>query len=392
MAIGIYATLAFMLLRIRQGSEGISAIQDGGAVQVVDPLSGSVLSRSRPLAVRAMLLEADLLRAELQVDGVTVDTQDRAGRPLVPQQVDLLWNEPEEGTHRLAVRAYGTEGRLETSSVVMVTLVPTGTLVFASNRDGAYALYAMRTDGRDLTRLSSGPGDARQPILRGDGTMAFVAESASGQAVIHHVALDKDDDGKDLFPGRDPAWSSDGSRLAYASSVEGLSQVFVTDPANGNPLPLTSEAVYAGQPTWSPDGTHLAYVAEREDNLDIWIADLGMDEEPRRVTDDPATDWAPAWSPDGTWLAFVSNRGGSHQIYVMRVDGSDVQPLTDFPQGAESPTWSSAGYWLGFVAYTGEGTGVNAREIYIMRIDGGEIVRLTRNAHDDTEPDWSRMP
>jgi TolB protein len=135
----------------------------------------------------------------------------------------------------------------------------------------------------------------------------------------------------------------------------------------------------------------LAYVVEQEGNWDIWstAAEGG---EARRLTEDPAMDWAPSWSPDGSELAFVSNRGGSHQIYIMQTDGTKVRVLSDLAAGAESPTWSPDGFWLAFVAYTGEGVGINAREIYLVRSDGQNQVRLTHNAHDDTEVHWQWSP
>jgi TolB protein len=99
-------------------------------------------------------------------------------------------------------------------------------------------------------------------------------------------------------------------------------------------------------------------------------------------------DWAPAWSPDGRRLAFVSQRGGSHQIYVMRPDGSELRQYTDEPQGAESPAWSPSSLWLVYVAYTGHGNGVDAREIHLMRADGQHQTRLTYNSYDDAQPSW----
>jgi TolB protein len=263
-------------------------------------------------------------------------------------------------------------------------------LLFSSNRDGAYAVYSMQTDGSDLARLTPGPGDARQPASRAGQGLAFVVEMGIGQTMIRQMHSGGEAV-SDLWAGRDPAWSPGDGRLAYAASLEGASQVFVTVPAQDTPARLTSEETYAGQPTWSPDGAYLAYVAEREGNWDVWL--VGVDGgEPRRLTDDPAMDWAPAWSPDGSHLAFVSNRGGSYQIHIMRTDGTDVQPLTDLAQGAESPAWSPDGFWLAFVAYTGYGAGVDSRELYLMRANGQDQVRLTHNAFDDTDPDWTMWP
>jgi TolB protein len=390
MTVGIYLMLGLVLKRLhggRQAAVTSAPTQSVGAVQVLEPLDGSLLQKSASLPVRAAIVEPGFVRAELQVDGLGVSAQANLDPQAVPWTVEWAWEEVGEGGHVLTVQARGLESRLETSEPVVVTVVPAGKLVFSSNRDGAYALYAMQTDGRMPTRLTTGPGDARQPALRKGGVLAYVAESETAQAMIRQVDAEGSNKRQDLVVGRDPAWAPDGAQLSYAASSEGVSQVFTLEANRGTPFPVTAEEAYAGQPAWSPDGTRLAYVAVREGNWDIWVAapDGG---EPRRLTDDQAMDWAPDWAPDGSRLAFVSDRGGIPQVYVMRADGTDVQPLTDLSRGAESPCWSPDGFWLAFVAYTGDGTGIKAREIYLMQADGSNQVRLTRNAFDDTEPDW----
>jgi len=412
LTIGIYSVLGLALTRLREARQAAAldpSARPSDAVQIVEPLGGAVLARSASLPVRAAVVKRGFLRAELQVDGVSVGVQVNPVPKTVPWAVEWAWEQAGEGGHILRVWAYGPEGKVEVSAPVAVTVVPSGRLVFASNREGAYAIYAMQTDGQGVTRLTVGPGDARQPAVRKDGTLAFVVETETGQAMIRQVG-GSGGPGQDLVAGRDPAWSPQsltapeggigGAPLAYAASQEGISQMFVTSVgAVGDRVAtqVTAEEVYAGQPAWSPQsltapgggtgGARLAYVAERDGNWDIWVTTLDGGE-PRRLTDDPAMDWAPAWSPDGSRLAFVSDRGGRNQIYLVRADGADVRPLTAFPQGAESPCWSPDGFWLAFVAYTGEGTGIRAREIYIMQADGRNQVRLTRNAFDDTEPDW----
>jgi dipeptidyl aminopeptidase/acylaminoacyl peptidase len=402
LTIGIYMILGLALVRLREARQAAAldpSAWPSDAVQIVEPLDGAILQTSASLPVHAAVAKRGFLRAELKVDGVSVGAQVNPAPRAVPWLSEWTWEQASEGAHSLALWAFGPKDKVEVSAPVGFTVVPSGTLLFASNREGAYAIYAMPTDGRDAARLTAGPGDARQPAVRQDGALAFVVETGTGQAMIRQV----DSGGgaeQDLVAGRDPAWSPTGARLAYAASQQGISQVFATAAgAVGDRVAaqVTAEEVYAGQPAWAPvpaddtGGARLAYVAEREGNWDIWVTTLAGGE-PRRLTDDPAMDWAPAWSPDGSRLAFVSDRGGRNQIYVMRADGADVRPLTAFPQGAESPCWSPDGFWLAFVAYSGEATGIRAREIYLMQADGRNQVRLTRNAFDDTEPDWAWGP
>jgi TolB protein len=363
---------------------GESTLADG-VVQFISPQHGTILMRSEPVPIRVLVTEPGFLQAELQVDGIDVGTQVNPNQA-TPWALEWVWDGVSDGSHTLAVELRGDGGEPLASEPVTVTVVPAGKLFFSSNRDGAQAVYTMTTDGRGVRRLTAGPGEARQPAGRRDGSLAFVAESEGGPEVIRWMSAGSDEV-LDLFSGRDPAWSPDGARLAFSAGVDGVSQVFVSDPSGGMPVQVTLEEVYAGQPAWSPDGIRLAYVAEREGNWDVWVVAL-EDREPLRVTTDPAMDWGPSWSPDGGRLAFVSDRMDGHQVYVMRTDGSDVQRLTGLAQGAESPTWAPDGHWLAFVAYTGTGAGVNGREIYLMRSNGEDQVRLTHNAFDDTHPDW----
>ena len=64
---------------------------------------------------------------------------------------------------------------------------------------------------------------------------------------------------------------------------------------------------------------------------------------PRRLTNNSASDEFPAWSADGRHIAFSSNRDGDHEIYVMEKDGRNPRRLTNNSASDEFPAWSADG-------------------------------------------------
>ncbi len=103
-------------------------------------------------------------------------------------------------------------------------------------------------------------------------------------------------------------------------------------------------------PAWSPDGTRVAFVTSREHDYDIYSMSAdGSDQ--RNLTRSYAYDSEPTWSPDGAKIAFISFRAEGAGIYVMNADGSDQKLLADdigYPSG---PTWSPDGARIAFQTY-----------------------------------------
>jgi TolB protein len=128
-------------------------------------------------------------------------------------------------------------------------------------------------------------------------------------------------------PIMSPAWSPDGSRLAYVSFENAQPSIWVQEVFTGRREKLTSFKGINGAPAWSPDGRFLALTLSKDGNPDIFIMDIAR-RSLRALTRHWAIDTEPAWAPDGRSVLFTSDRGGSPQIYQVSVSGGEPTRLT----------------------------------------------------------------
>jgi len=229
-----------------------------------------------------------------------------------------------------------------------------------------------------------------------------------------------------------PAWSPDGSKIAFHSPrAGGLPEIYVIDADGANLTRLTYNDAADGFPAWSPDGSRIAFASERDGNWEIYVmaadgsAQTNVSRSPGSTDTQPAwapdgsriafrstvfghddeilamapdgsgvtnlsrspgsNEAAPAWSPDGSQIAFESNRDGNREIYVMAADGSGQANLSRSPGGDEAPAWSPDGKNLAF-----ESDRDGNREVYLMRADGSGQANLSRSPlSDERHPSWA---
>ncbi len=101
--------------------------------------------------------------------------------------------------------------------------------------------------------------------------------------------------------------------------------------------------------------------------------------------------WYPTFSPDGTKIAFGNDADGDDEIYVINVDGTNLQQLTNNRSHDYGPDWSPDGTKIAFSRIrfgTRNGQFASNGEVYVMSPDGSNQTRLTRHGNDDFYPIW----
>jgi len=117
-------------------------------------------------------------------------------------------------------------------------------------------------------------------------------------------------------------------------------------------------------PAWSPNGTKIAFQSSRDGNPEIYVMNADGSNS-TRLTENRANDEFPVWSPDGSKIAFISNRDGQQDIYIMNADGSNVTRLTDNSIREISLSWSPDGTKIAFCGYPPDESEPN---IYVVNV------------------------
>jgi Tol biopolymer transport system component/DNA-binding winged helix-turn-helix (wHTH) protein len=160
------------------------------------------------------------------------------------------------------------------------------------------------------------------------------------------------------------------------------------DAGGGAPklVPLTNLAGKEDWPTFAPDGEQVAFAwsGEKYDNTDIYVTLVGA-LNVRRLTTDPAEDYAPSWSPDGRRIAFLRKHGTSARIHVISALGGPDAKVSDFPVSATVPaalnvphiTWSPDGRYV--VAGRDPRFASEAPAgVHLIPVEGGQPRAITR--------------
>ena len=272
--------------------------------------------------------------------------------------------------------AWSPDGR-----IAMISQVPDWT----SQGTTSPEIRVINADGSGQRRLTSDTGWVRNPAWSPDGRRIAFASGRDGRSGIYVINADGTEQ-RLLMPaaGAQLAWSPNGQKIAFTID----SEIYVMRADGSGQRRLTRNAVRDNDPVWSPDGRRIVF----ESNWQLWVMHADGSGK-RRLTRKGVHNFNPAWSPDGTRIAFergrkereVSNGAAGSWglgLYVMNADGSGEQRLT---QGGSQPSWSPDGRDIAFVSNRDGNS-----DIHVMNADGSGRRNLTRAAdRRDTQPLWS---
>ncbi|HSE62167.1 MAG TPA: protein kinase [Thermoanaerobaculia bacterium] len=195
-----------------------------------------------------------------------------------------------------------------------------------------------------------------------------------------------------------PAFSPDGTQLAYAAEEGGVRKIFVKRLSNGEERRLTTGRFDEIQPSWSSDGRAVLFVRSREPGTklepadvfgwysaaaDVWRIDVTSGKESRLVENA----FNPTESPDGSRIAVDASWAGPRRIWTLDPRGLNPQQVTtDLSEAVAHlrPRWSPDGRRI--VYQNQDSTKFDVR---VADVGSKNLVWVTNDVSRDVHPSWS---
>jgi TolB protein len=261
-------------------------------------------------------------------------------------------------------------------------------ITYVVKRGRRYELQVADADGFNAQSVLASQEPIMSPAWSPDGSrLAYVSFDQKKPVVVVQNLAQGTTRVVANFRGNNsaPAWSPDGRHLAVALSKDGLTQIYRIPANGGDPERLTESGGIDTQPSYSPDGQNIAFTSDRGGSPQIYRMPAAGGAA-QRVTFDGTYNVGPRYSPDGKALAFVQRDGGRYRIASLELATGQVQVLTEGNLD-DSPSFAPNGKMVLYEAQVG-GRG----QLAAVSGDGRVRQRLTSAAGDVQDPAWGPMP
>jgi TolB protein len=229
-----------------------------------------------------------------------------------------------------------------------------GSFFFVSYKTGQPKIYYQSLADKVPNRLTYLKGNQLMPaISRQRDKIAFISDvTGNPDLFIQPFSPETGPTGKPyqifsthLATQGTPTFSPDGSRIAFVSNKDGAARIYLMDvPPPGKSLKnikatlVTKCNKESTAPAWSPDGTKIAFCAVTQGVRQIWIYDFVKREE-RQLTQGPGNKENPSWAPNSLHLVFNSSDADACELYLINLNQTDAAKISRGAGEKRFPSW-----------------------------------------------------
>ncbi len=269
-------------------------------------------------------------------------------------------------------------------------------IYYNSDKDGTFNLYSYDVPTGVVTQLThSKTWDVRWPSA--DPETGRIVYEMAGELSIYDTKTGKDwqihitvtDDGLNARPSRVSAagqveafgLSPKGERALFAARGD----IFTVPTEHGYTVNLThSSNAHDRSPAWSPDGSKVAYISDQSGEEEIWVAaEDGLSKPVQLTTGGKAQRFGPTWSPDNSRIAFSDKDG---KLFVVRLADKNVTEVAhDRGSRIGDYTWAPIGNTL---AWSMTDSDEVSSSVYVWQATEGKLHRVTTSTFNEFNPAW----
>lgn len=309
----------------------------------------------------------------------------------------IAWAENVKGHGRIVALTAPSNPQMATTSASAAAPKRNGDILYVGPNNRQRVLYVIRSDGTHK-RLIPGVRNVWFPSWSPDGKWIVYGSTPRPGGLCAQLYVIRADGShlrrltRDRACYRDPAWSPDRQRIAFAKAGALGKDSIWTSKLDGSGLRMLTDD--GDNPAWSPDGRTIAFergVIARA----IWLMDAsGANQRqltmPVQRLSHSEQDFQPDWSPNGSRIAFMRMHDDYRtktyvsDVFTVRSDGAGLRVLTRPHARGSMPAWSPDGSRIVFLG--GDPARESATGLCVMKADGSGQKRLTKGESD--WPDW----
>ena len=240
----------------------------------------------------------------------------------------------------------------------------------------------------EIGKLNTGDLGTVNPTLpdiseEASGHIVYVCQFSKRSGINQICIMNADGNGQRILTPPSnadnffPSISKDGQSVLFSSDRSGGYQIYRLDLNSGTLEQLTDfQDIHAYAPAESPDREFIAFYARKTGEAypqshNIWLMRLDGSN-PHALTALPGGAWDPAWSPDGKKILFASEIDDSPQLFIIDIESQDIQQVTDLEGIRGRNDWSPNGFLLS--TYLGVPWD---RDIFTFDLQGGNLQQLS---------------